>query len=248
MEFDENLALERLGEFLKQYRKTNPNIFAEFNNWKLQLLKLRSKGNSFIGLSPTDDYELRKIYDGLNRIALAIGKYSFTDLGIGEINAKNEKDYTIPSEDKEIMQSTPKTDLQFDVAISCAGEDTVYIDQVADCLRSENVKVFYYKFEDVQVELWGKDLYVHLDEIYRKKAKFCVMFLSKNYAAKVWTSHERRSAQARAFEENKEYILPVRFDNTEVPGIVPTVSYIDANRVSPQQLCELIKRKLNTTI
>ncbi len=48
------------------------------------------------------------------------------------------------------------------------------------------------------------------------------MFLSRNYAAKLWTNHEREAAQARAFRENEEYILPIRLDDTEIPGILQT--------------------------
>jgi hypothetical protein len=67
--------------------------------------------------------------------------------------------------------------------------------------------------------LWGKDLYEHLDYIYGRAARYCVLFISNDYAKKVWTTHERRSAQARALEEHEEYILPARFDDTEVPAL-----------------------------
>lgn len=59
---------------------------------------------------------------------------------------------------------------------------------------------------------------MHLDEVYRKKSGFCVMFISKHYALKAWTNHERASAQARAFTENQKYVLPARLDDTEIPG------------------------------
>ncbi|MCL4251581.1 MAG: TIR domain-containing protein [Anaerolineae bacterium] len=134
----------------------------------------------------------------------------------------------------------------FDIALSCAGEDTAYVDLVADCLKANGTRVFYYKFDHAQIDLWGKDLYVHLDEIYRKKARYCVMFLSKAYAQKLWTTHERRSAQARAFQASKEYILPVRFDDTEIPGIVSTIGYVNANRMTPQELCQQIIEKLKS--
>ena len=86
-------------------------------------------------------------------------------------------------------------------------------------------------------------MYSHLDEVYRKKAKYCVIFSSKHYAEKVWTNHERRSAQARAIKERQEYILPVRFDDTEIPGILPTVGYVNGAKVTPEELSELIIKK-----
>ncbi len=130
----------------------------------------------------------------------------------------------------------------YDVVLSFAGEDRKYVEQVATNLLYSEIRVFYDKFSSV--DSWGKDLYIHFDEIYRKKARFCVMFLSENYAKKLWTNHERRSAQARAFEEKEEYILPVRFDNTEIPGIVTTIGYINANKYTPKELADMIKEKL----
>lgn len=130
----------------------------------------------------------------------------------------------------------------YDVVLSFAGEDRQYVEQVANNLLYSNIRVFYDKFS--QVDTWGKDLYIHFDDIYRKKARYCVMFLSENYANKLWTSHERRSAQARAFEEKREYILPVRFDDTEIPGITSTIGYINANEFTPEELANRIKEKI----
>jgi len=103
--------------------------------------------------------------------------------------------------------------------------------------------VFYDEYE--QTVLWGRDLYAHLDEVYRKRAKYCVLFLSQHYKNKLWTNHERESAQARAFEENKEYILPVRLDATEVPGIRPTIGYINKNDLTAKALADTIHKKIH---
>lgn len=135
---------------------------------------------------------------------------------------------------------------EFDVALSFAGEEREYVEKVAEFLQSQGIRVFYDRFEDTT--LWGKDLFVHLDEIYRKKARYCVMFLSKDYASKVWTKHERESAQARALDEKSEYILPARFDDTEIPGIRPTIGYIDLRKKSPEEFASLILRKLKEQI
>jgi len=87
------------------------------------------------------------------------------------------------------------------------------------------MRTFYDEHE--RASLWGKDLYEHLDDIYRNAARYCVLFISKHYAKRLWTSHERKSTQARAFTENREYILPARFDATPLPGLLPTVGYVD---------------------
>jgi hypothetical protein len=70
------------------------------------------------------------------------------------------------------------------------------------------------------------------------------MFISHWYAEKRWTNFEQESAQARAMMESKEYILPVRFDDTEIPGMPPNIAYVSANERSPEELAGLILQKL----
>lgn len=132
--------------------------------------------------------------------------------------------------------------MKYDVALSFAGEDREYVDQVAGHLRRAGVAVFYDKYE--QVDLWGKDLYEHLSDVYKNKARYTVMFVSHHYAEKLWTRHERKSAQARAFRESSEYILPARFDNSDLPGLTDTVGYLNLRDFSPAQLAEAIRTKL----
>lgn len=130
----------------------------------------------------------------------------------------------------------------YDIALSFAGEDRAYVDEVAKILHALGVRVFYDKYETT--DLWGKDLFTHLDDVYRKRSKYCVIFISAHYKAKLWTSHERQSAQAKAFESAGEYILPVRFDDTEIPGVRPTTGYLDLRGMSPDELAHAILRKV----
>lgn len=131
---------------------------------------------------------------------------------------------------------------EFDIALSFAGENRNYVDQVANLLRDSGVKVFYDLFEEAN--LWGKNLYDYLSDIYMNKAFYTIMFISEHYAKKLWPSHERKSMQARAFQESQEYILPVRFDDTTIPGVLPTVGYISLENRTPEQFVEVIHKKL----
>jgi len=144
------------------------------------------------------------------------------------------------------LKDNYRQDFAYDVALSFAGEDREYVDSVARCLKERGVKVFYDKYE--RVELWGKDLYTHLDDVYRMKARYCVIFISKNYKEKLWTNLERESAQARAFRENKEYILPARFDDTEIPGIRPTIGYISLRNYTPSEFADLVCKKIGLSL
>ena len=130
----------------------------------------------------------------------------------------------------------------YEVALSFAGEDREYVEQVAKHLRARGIKTFYDDYE--KVDLWGKNLYSHLTEIYKDKARYVVMFISTHYAKKVWTNLERESAQARAFKEKREYILPARFDDTDIPGLLDTVGYISLQNLSPAELARSIENKL----
>lgn len=149
------------------------------------------------------------------------------------------KDGSIPQELLLAMKETPK---RYDIVLSFAGEDRGYVEEVAEFLNEHGVVVFYDKYE--QVTLWGKNLQEHFESIYRQQARYCIMFISKHYADKIWTRHERRAALARAMAERVEYVLPARFDDTEIPGLNPVVGYLDLKDVSPKQLGEMILQKL----
>ena len=130
----------------------------------------------------------------------------------------------------------------YDIALSFAGEDRAYVEMVADQLRGRSVSVFYDRYNEA--DLWGKDLYTHLIEVYRQRAKYTLMFISKHYREKMWANHERRAAQSRAFEDAADYILPARFDDTEIPGLLPTTAYIDLRLKSPAEVALLVCIKL----
>jgi hypothetical protein len=140
------------------------------------------------------------------------------------------------------MSKNKHNDYEYDVCLSFAGEQRTFVNRVASILAKNGVRVFFDDYENVS--LWGKDLYSHLDEIYQYNARYCVLFSSKEYANKVWTNHERRSAQARAIKEKREYILPAKFDNTPIPGLPETIHYLDLSKLSPRNLAEIIVQKV----
>lgn len=131
---------------------------------------------------------------------------------------------------------------RYDVALSFAGEDREYVVQVAEHLKTKGVRVFYDEFE--RVSLWGKDLTEVFVDVYMKHARYAVLFISRHYKDKVWTQLERRAALARDLTEHPDYILPARFDDTEIEGLLPTKRYEDLQRISPTELGVLICEKI----
>jgi hypothetical protein len=125
----------------------------------------------------------------------------------------------------KVKTSTSTIPDSFDVAISFAGTERDHAQRLAEAVRGAGFAVFYDDFYPEQ--LWGKNLTVFFDQIFRKKARYCVMFVSKEYRVRKWTIHEAGSALARALEEKgAEYILPIRVDDTELEGLLPTIGYV----------------------
>lgn len=73
--------------------------------------------------------------------------------------------------------------------------------------------------------------------------------MSREYAERLWTNHERRSAQARALhEKGREYILPIKVDDTDLEGLPPTVGYVSIKEYSIDQIADLLIRKLSRAV
>ena len=125
------------------------------------------------------------------------------------------------------------TEPEFQVALSFAGEQRTYVREVASELAKHGVRAFF--DEENEVTLWGKNLIEEFQRIYMTDSHVVVMFISKEYAEKPWTRHERRSALARALQERREYVLPARFDDTVLDGLDPNLGYLPLRDRSPQQ-------------
>ena len=149
---------------------------------------------------------------------------------------------SISSESLSVPKETTESIREYEVALSFAGEDRPYVDDVASSLQRAGVRIFYDR--DKVGELWGKDLYEYLRYVYAEASEYVVMFISKAYARSLWATHERKSAQARAFDASKDYILPARFDDTEIPGLLKTTGFVDLRHKAPEELASLIREKL----
>ncbi len=133
-------------------------------------------------------------------------------------------------------------ELEYDVGLSFAGEQRDYVRRVAEDLQYRGLRVFYDENEEDQ--LWGQNLVDYLSELYLKKCRYCILFASAEYGAKMWPNLERQSAQARDIAVMGDYILPVRFDDTEIPGLLPSIYYQDARKKSPEQIAGLFAQKI----
>jgi hypothetical protein len=130
----------------------------------------------------------------------------------------------------------------YDLALSFAGEQRPIAKSLADRLEASGYRIFFDEYERAQ--LWGLELPVTLGEIYGKAARFCLIIVSSAYVQKKWTNHERRFAISRALQERLDYILPVKVDDSELPGIPDTISYIDLQTIDIDDLYRMLLQKL----
>ncbi|HBA39449.1 MAG TPA: hypothetical protein DCZ05_06835 [Deltaproteobacteria bacterium] len=141
------------------------------------------------------------------------------------------------------VQKTRESAYKYDVALSFAGSERVLAEKLATILQKKEIKVFYDGF--YAEHLCGKDLAVEFDRIYQIESRYCVMFISREYADRLWTIHERRSALARLLKERgKEYILPIKVEDINLDGLAPTIGYLALADYPIEAIAEILFQKL----
>jgi hypothetical protein len=129
------------------------------------------------------------------------------------------------------------------VSLSYAHEDSKFVTRVARHLEAEGLGIYFDK--DDQINSWGKNLIEHLDAIYSKESKFCVVFLSRHYKRKAWTQFEHSVIQGWIMKGGKGQVLPFRLDNTEIPGWPDTITYLSIKEYGSKRLADAIIKKIN---
>src|SRR5579859_1847598 len=136
--------------------------------------------------------------------------------------------------------------VEYDLAISFASEERTIARQIAEVISTKAYNVFYDEFETDK--MWGKDLSVLLGEVFGETSKFCLIVISQHYIAKQWTNLEWKSAAVKALKEKDAYILPLKVDDTQLPGLSPVIGYVDLRNSSVPVICDLLIRKLGTPL
>lgn len=135
---------------------------------------------------------------------------------------------------------------RFAVAFSYAGEQRDYVKQVVYATREvgnlARSNVFYDRF--YQSELSRPDLDVYLLDIYGKQSELLVVFLSAKYEEKQWTGLESRVVRQLIKTKDSHAVMLVRFDETDIPGLLSIDGYIDARNRDPEQIADLIIERL----
>src|SRR6266581_3890327 len=137
-----------------------------------------------------------------------------------------------------------EADYEFDAAISFAGTERPQAEVLARIARAAGFRVFYDRL--YAADLWGKDLVEYFDRIYRERARYCVILVSEEYASRMWTIHERRSALARMVtERGRGYILPVEIERVDLAGLQPTIGRLSIKDYTIEEIGRLLVQKLS---
>lgn len=134
---------------------------------------------------------------------------------------------------------------RFSVAISFPGEKREYVRLVDEALTKlyKPDEVFF--DERFEALIAGFDAELVLQNIYHEQAELIVLFLCKEYEQKEWCCNvEWRAIRDLIKKRRGRSILPLRFDNTDIPGIfsIDICPYI--NNRTPEQIAKLIYDRL----
>lgn len=135
---------------------------------------------------------------------------------------------------------------RFQVALSFPGEKREYVRQVAELLGQSLGRdaVFYDEWHEAELARISLDNY--LQKIYRCDSELVIPFLCKEYESKQWCGLEWRAIQEIIKERQGDGIMPLRFDDTRIPGLFGQDGYIDLSKRTPSQLAILIIERLQS--
>ena len=132
---------------------------------------------------------------------------------------------------------------EYDLALSYVKVDEAIAVELADLLIARKIKVFLDEYSTPGQ--WGKDLVDHLVNLFARKARYCVLLISRHYPLHSWTTEERNSARELALRDADEYILPIQLDDSDVPGIMEAKGYRDLRQGSLESIVDVLEQKLN---
>jgi hypothetical protein len=84
----------------------------------------------------------------------------------------------------------------------------------------------------------------YLQEIYHDHTELIVVFLCAEYKQKEWCGLEWRAIRDLLKKKKSAAIMPVRFDNTHIPGLFSIDGYVDAESRDPSDVANLILQRL----
>jgi hypothetical protein len=137
---------------------------------------------------------------------------------------------------------------RFRVALSFPGEKRDFVRQVADALAATVGRPHVLYDDFLTAELARPDMDVFLGELYREESDLLVPFYSVEYERKTWCKLEWRQMRDILQSMESHRIMPLRFDNTPIAGVLSIDGYVDISRRAPSEVAELILERLGNPV
>jgi hypothetical protein len=187
--------------------------------------------------SPVDRLKsyLRTNYNAINASIIKARRQYFGDDVLKIYKDGPSAERYVKERERELRQSS------YDFSISFSGKQRGIARDIANNLKGRNCKVFLDEFETARI--LGTNLTDFLYNVYAKETEYCVVLVSQNYVDGLWTTHERRAALDRAISSPRSaYILPVKIDDAELPGMPTSTAYVRWNN-NPTEIATILFTK-----
>lgn len=145
-----------------------------------------------------------------------------------------------------ISERTAIIQRRFRVALSFPGERREYVRAVADKLAAVLGRESVLYDEYLAAELARPDLDLYLGMLYREQSDLLVPFLCADYKRKKWCNLEWRQLRDILFALEGDRIMPLRFDDTAIPGMLAIDGYLAISGRRPDEVAQLILERLGT--
>jgi hypothetical protein len=133
---------------------------------------------------------------------------------------------------------------RFKIALSFPGEHRDFVEQVAARLADQvgRDRVLYDKY--YEAEFARTDLDTYLQRLYHDESELVAVFLCADYERKDWCGLEWRAIRDLIKKRQTSTVMPLRFDNTEIPGLFSTDGYVWIGGRPPAEIADLILQRM----
>jgi len=132
---------------------------------------------------------------------------------------------------------------RFRIALSFPGEHREFVERVAHQLaaRVGKERVLYDRYFEEELARLNLDTY--LQALYHDQSELIAVFLCAEYEKKEWCGLEWRAVRDLIKGRQDDSVMPLRFDDTKIPGLFSIDGYISIGSRSPEEIAALILKR-----
>lgn len=133
---------------------------------------------------------------------------------------------------------------RFQVALSFPGERREFVRSVAEYLENTIQRNLILYDEWYEAEFACPNLDTYLQGLYQNESDLIAVFICAEYEQKKWCSLEWRVIRELIMNRRDSSVMPLRFDNTTIPGLFGNDGYVWIGDRDPKAIGELILQRI----